>query len=126
MSRTEARSPRGHATGQIRLQKSIATRAETPEALAQLDIHMAQLVLSNGVTVQSENIRHAEYYPQGSLRTDSFLNGLLIRREQHFLFIRLLDGNAHVKGTGAAQDAAALERVGVNVYRRPVPVIRAS
>jgi hypothetical protein len=81
-----------------------------------------QLVLSTGVLVQSENVRHAEYYPQGSLRSDSYISGLLIYHGQNFLYIRLRDGIAHVRGPGAAHDADALEQAGVRIYRRPMPV----
>ena len=86
-----------------------------------------QLLLSTGVTVESESVRHAEYYPRGSLRNDAYLNGLLMRHERAFLFIRLLDGIAHVRGPGAATDANKLEHAGVRVYRRPMPIgLRAS
>jgi hypothetical protein len=68
---------------------------------------MAELVLSGGVTVQSEKVRHAEYYPRGSLMNDGFINGLLIKREKDFLFIRLSDGIAHIRGNGAAEGADA-------------------
>ena len=85
---------------------------------------MPQVILSNGVTVQSENIRHAEFYPRGSLRSDGFISGLLIHHTQDFLFIRLSDGNTHIRGNGAGEDANALERAGVRMYRRPMPITR--
>jgi hypothetical protein len=76
--------------------------------------------------VQSENVHYAEFCPAGSLRNDAYLNGLLIMHQKDFLFIRLSDGIAHVRGGGAAQDADALEKLGAKVYRRPMPALRAS
>ena len=82
---------------------------------------MPELVLSGGLIVQSEKVRYAEYYPCGSLRTDSFINGLPIQHEQDFLFIRLSDDIVRVRGHSAERDANALEDAGVRVYRRPKP-----
>jgi hypothetical protein len=87
---------------------------------------MPQLVLSTGVKLQSESVRMAAYYPAGSLRNDGVINGLLIRHKENFLVIRLADSVEHVRGTGAVTDADALERAGVKVHRRPLPVLRAS
>jgi hypothetical protein len=82
---------------------------------------MPELVLSNGFTIQPEHVRHAEYYPSGSLRSDGFISGVPIHHKQDFLFIRLSAGIAHVRGCGAERDATALEAAGVRVYRRPIP-----
>jgi hypothetical protein len=88
---------------------------------------MPLIVLSSGASVDSEKVRQAEYYPRGSLRSDAYLNGLLIRHEKDFLVIRLTDGVAHVRGGDAAKDALALERAGIKVYHRPISVaLRAS
>lgn len=84
---------------------------------------MSQIVLSTGVSVQSENVRHAEYYPRASLRSNAYINRGLTRHDKDFLFIRLCDGIQHVRGDGAGTDAANLEQAGVTVYRRPMPVV---
>jgi hypothetical protein len=81
---------------------------------------MPQLRLSTGLTVESQDIRHAEYYPSGSLRSDSFLTGVVARHQQHFLCILLRGSVAHVRGDAAAEDALNLERAGISVYRRRV------
>ena len=90
---------------------------------------MPELVLSGGLMVQSEKVRYAEYYPCGSLRTESFINGLPNQHEQDFLFIRLSDDIVRVRGHSAERDANALEKVGVRVYRRcpmPLPLLPVS
>ena len=69
---------------------------------------MSSIILSTGTSVQSEKVRQAEYYPRGSLRSDAYLNGLLIRHEKDFLFIRLTDGVAHVRGSAAAKQDTRL------------------
>jgi hypothetical protein len=84
---------------------------------------MPELVLSGGFIVQSEKVKYAEYYPCGSLRSDSFVKGFPIQHEQDFLFIRLSDDTVRVRGHRAEGDANVLEQAGVRVYRRPSLVL---
>jgi hypothetical protein len=88
---------------------------------------MPKLTLSTGLRLLSEHVERVEYYPRGSLRSDDLLNVLLsghdaapATREQDFLYVRTVNGAAHVRGSGAAQDATTLEEAGVRVNRRPL------
>jgi hypothetical protein len=80
---------------------------------------MPALTLSTGVTFRTEGIRGAEYYPCGSLLNEASVSAVWVQREQDFLYIRTSSGSVHVRGSGAAQDATALEEAGVRVDRRP-------
>ena len=88
---------------------------------------MATLKLSTGIEIQSQHIQQVEYYPSGSLWISAVVNGSTALRDQDFLYIRATTGTTRIIGRGAAQDADAIERAGVRVYRRPMPaVLRAS
>jgi hypothetical protein len=82
---------------------------------------MPTLTLSTGDTLQTEGIRGAEFYPCGSLLNKASVNAIWVQREQDFLYIRTAKGSTHVRGSGAAQDATALEQAGIRVNRRPIP-----
>jgi hypothetical protein len=84
------------------------------------------VTLSTGLRLLPEHVQMAAYYPSGSLRSSALLHslmaghvGLSATHEQDFLYVRTVDGAARVRGTSAAQDAAALEEAGVHVYRSP-------
>jgi hypothetical protein len=88
---------------------------------------MPRVTLSTGVTLQSEHVQRAAYYPCGSLRSDALIyamsagrNGALETHEENFLYINAISGAVHVRGNDAAQDATALEEAGVRVYRCPM------
>jgi hypothetical protein len=90
---------------------------------------MPRVTLSTGVTLQSEHVERAAYYPRGSLRSDALIydlsagrNGALETNEENFLYIGEISGAIHVCGSDAAQDATALEEAGVRVYRCPMAV----
>jgi len=88
---------------------------------------MPALTLSTGVRLRSEDVERADFYARGSVRSDDLLNVLLsghdaalATREQDFLHVRTVNNVVHVTGSGAIQDATALEEAGVCVYRRPL------
>jgi hypothetical protein len=88
---------------------------------------MPRVTLSTGVTLQSEHVQRAAYYPSGSLRSDAIIyafsaerNGALETHEQNLLYVGTIDGAVHVRGSDAARDAKALEEAGVRVYRCPM------
>lgn len=81
---------------------------------------MPAFTLSTGITLLSEQIEQADYYPRGSLRNDVALSGRTAQFERDFLFIRTVEGPLLVRGDSAARDANALEDCGVRVYRRPM------
>ena len=88
---------------------------------------MATLKLSTGIEIQSQHIQQVEYYPSGSLWISTVVNGLTESHDRDFLYIRTTMGTTRIMGRGAAQDADAIERAGVRVYRRLMPaVLRAS
>lgn len=82
--------------------------------------------MSTGVTLQSEHVQQAAYYPSGSLRSDALIyawggrNGALEMREENFLYIGAISGAIHVRGIDVAQDATSLEEAGIQVYRSPI------
>jgi hypothetical protein len=87
---------------------------------------MPILTLSTGNRLLSERVQRAEYYPRDSLRSDALFNSLLSEydaaletHEEDFLYIRTINGAAHIRGNGATKDATVLEQAGVYVYRRP-------
>jgi hypothetical protein len=88
---------------------------------------MSAVTLSTGFTLSPEDVQMAAYYPRGSIRSEGLANMLLsgndadlARHEKDLLYVRTIDGAAHVRGSGAAQDATALEEAGVRLYRSPV------
>ena len=81
---------------------------------------MPILTLSTGNRLLSEHVQRAEYYSRGSLRSDALFNILLSghdaeTHEEDFLYIRTVNGAAHIRGSGAAKDATVLEKAGVRV-----------
>jgi hypothetical protein len=80
---------------------------------------MSAITLSTGVTLLSEQVTWAEYLPYGSFLNTAFVNGVPGRREQDFLYIRTKNGSTCVRGNRADYDVAALEELGVRVYRPP-------
>jgi hypothetical protein len=83
---------------------------------------VAACTLSTGQTLLSEHIERAEFYPCGSVPRLTSINGVSASHEEHFLYIHAIEGASHVRGIDAAQDATALEQVGVRVNRRPILV----
>jgi hypothetical protein len=81
---------------------------------------MAALKLSTGIQMQSDQIQQVEYYPGGSLWISC---GFTELADQHFLYIRTATETVRVTGRGAAQDADTIEKAGVRVYRRRMPVV---
>jgi hypothetical protein len=87
---------------------------------------MPTVTLSTDITLQSEHVQRAAYYPRGSVRSDALIyamsagrTGSLQAHEQNFLYVCTIDGAVHVCGRDAAQDATALEEAGIQVYRSP-------
>jgi hypothetical protein len=87
---------------------------------------MPEVTLSIGVRLLSQQVHRAEFYPSGSFRSSTIIHsisagryGALETHEQSFLCIHTTNGTVHVRGSGAARDAAALEEVGIRVYRSP-------
>jgi hypothetical protein len=83
--------------------------------------YMLTVTLSTGITLLSDHVHSAEYYPSGSLLNSAFINGELARREENFLQVRTVHGAVCVRGATAADDAGALQKAGIHVYRRAVP-----
>ncbi|MGI9070169.1 MAG: hypothetical protein ACR2JB_02280 [Bryobacteraceae bacterium] len=112
-----------YAPTEFRDTKKILFRKQAVETNS---LPMPMLTLSTGVRLLSEHVLRAEYYPCGSVRSDGLIdfllsrnNAALARQEQDLLYVRTIDGAARVRGSGAAQDATALEEAGVPVYRSP-------
>jgi hypothetical protein len=89
---------------------------------------MPAVTLSTGLSLLSEHVQMAAYQPRGSIRVEGLVNMLLsgpdavlTRNEQDFLYVRTKDGAVRVRGSGAAEDATALEEAGVYVYRSFTP-----
>jgi hypothetical protein len=87
---------------------------------------MPAVTLTTGVRLLSEHVQQAAYYPRGSLHVNALIHAMSAGRygaqethEQNFLCIRTINGPAHVCGTDAEHDAAALEQAGVKVDRPP-------
>jgi len=85
---------------------------------------MPAVKLTTGVTLITEDVKWGVYYPCGSIRSGAHLDRGSARHAHDFLYIRTANGPAHVRGTGASQDATALEQAGVCVYRRPQTTAR--
>jgi hypothetical protein len=87
---------------------------------------MPRVTLSAGLSLLSEHIEWAEYYPSGSLRSSAVLNGVMAghvgataRHEQDLLYIRTANGAEHVRRSDATQDIIVLEKAGIQVHRSP-------
>jgi hypothetical protein len=78
---------------------------------------MPVLILSTGIRLLSEQVRRAEYYPCGSLRSSASIHDASAHPEQDFLYVGTANSATYVCGSAAARDATALEDVGVRVYR---------
>ena len=78
---------------------------------------MPVLRLSTGIRLLSEQVKRAEYYPRGSLRSRAFIHDASAHPEQDFLYVGTVNSATYVCGGAAVQDVIALEDVGVRVYR---------
>jgi hypothetical protein len=78
---------------------------------------MPVLILSTGIRLLSEQVKRAEFYVCRSLRSSTSIDGALAGPNQDFLYIGTTNSATYVCGNGAADDVAALERVGVHVNR---------
>jgi hypothetical protein len=78
---------------------------------------MPVLILSTGIRLLSEQVRRAEYYPCGSLRSSASIHDASAHPEEDFLYVGTVNSATYVCGSAAAQDVTALEDVGVRVYR---------
>jgi hypothetical protein len=81
------------------------------------------LVLSTGIRLVSEQVRRAEYYPCGSLRSSAPIHDASAQPEQDFLYVGTVNSATYVCGGAAAQDVTALEDVGVRVYRHDTATV---
>src|SRR5690348_1436709 len=77
---------------------------------------MPLLIVSTGIRLLSEQVRRAEYYPRGSLRSRASIHDESAHPEQDFLYVGTVNSATYVCGSAAAQDVTALEDVGVRVY----------
>jgi hypothetical protein len=78
---------------------------------------MPVLILSTGIRLLSEQVKRAEFY---LCRSKAPSMEVLLRSDgpnQDLLYIGTINSATYVCGNGAADDVAALERVGVHVNR---------
>ncbi len=123
--RTEGMLPPLLCYASIEFRSAAQILLKNPDVRDEL-FSMPTFILSTGVTLQSEHVQRAAYYPRGSRRSDALIyamsagrTGSLRAHEQNFLYVCTINGAVHVCGRDAAKDAIALEEAGVQVYRSP-------
>src|SRR3954470_4107321 len=106
--------------------RSIAKTLPRNRSILDKLIYMPALTLSTGVKLLCEQVQRVEFYPRGSYRVSALVyaisegrNGALDTNEKDFLCVHTINGKIHVRGSGAAKDAIALEEAGIQVYRGP-------